>query len=89
MVARPDPPPTGTAATLRVVASDNPKRRRLPSGPPEAGWTFGAGGFPGVAWGTLAVLLGALAVYLLVVGYVGYGAVIATLAAAAAVNLLP
>lgn len=64
------------------------KRRRLPSGPPEAGWTFGAGGVPRVAWGTFAVLLTGLAVYLLAVGYVGYGAVIAILAASAAVNLL-
>jgi len=77
------------AATLTAVSEDDAKRRRLPLGPPEAGWTFGASGFPNVAWGTLSVLLGALAVYLLVVGYVGYGAVIAILAAAAAVNLLP
>jgi hypothetical protein len=71
------------------VGEESSKRRRLPSGPPEAGWTFGASGVPNVAWGTLAVLLGILAAYLLVVGYVGYGAVIAILAAAAAVNLLP
>ncbi|MEW6582610.1 MAG: hypothetical protein AB1416_07615 [Actinomycetota bacterium] len=71
------------------MTDETPRRRRLPSGPPEAGWTFGASGFPKVAWGTLAVLLGILAAYLLVVGYVGYGAVIGILAGAAAVNLLP
>jgi hypothetical protein len=71
------------------VASQNPKRRRLTSGPPEAGWTFGASGFPSVAWAVLALCLAGLAVFLFVVGYLGYGVVIAILAAAAAVNLLP
>jgi len=71
------------------VGEETSKRRRLPSGPPEAGWTFGASGVPRVAWATLAILLALLAAYLLVVGYVGYGAVIAILAAAAAVNLIP
>ena len=42
---------------------------------------------PRVAWIILAVLVGALAVLLLAVGYIGYGAMIAILAAAAAVNL--
>jgi len=89
VVARRAVAPTGVPASLRSVASESSKRRRLPSGPPEAGWTFGASGFPRVAWGALAVFLGALAVYLFLVGYLGYGVVIAILAAAAAVNLLP
>ena len=55
--------------------------------PPEQGWTLGADGFPKAAWISLAVLLAAFSLLLLVVGYVGYGAMIATLAAAAAVNL--
>ena len=76
-------------ASLPSVNEGDTRRRRRPSGPPEAGWTFGASGFPRVAWGTLAALLAVLAAYLLAVGYLGYGAVIALLAAAAAVNLLP
>lgn len=72
-----------------MVSSESPKRRRLPSGPPEAGWTFGASGFPRVAWAVLAVALVGLAVFLFLVGYLGYGVVIAILAGAAAVNLLP
>lgn len=71
------------------VPPESPKRRRLPSGPPEAGWTFGASGFPRVAWGILVVCLAGLSVFLFLVGYLGYGVVIAILAAAAAVNLLP
>jgi len=63
------------------------RRRRMPSGPPESGWTLGAGGPTRAFWAILAVLLLLLAVYLLVVGYTGYGAVIAVLAAAAVVNL--
>lgn len=63
------------------------KRRRRPSGPPESGWTLGASGPTKAFWGTLAVLLLILAVYLLLMGYIGYGAVIAVIAAAAAVNL--
>jgi hypothetical protein len=43
---------------------------------------------PKPAWATIAVLLLALAVYLLLVGYVGYGTMVAVLAAAAAVNLI-
>jgi hypothetical protein len=71
------------------VTSENPKRRRLPSGPPEAGWTFGADGFPRVAWAVLVVCLVGLSIFLFLTGYIGYGVVIAILAAAAAVNLLP
>jgi hypothetical protein len=62
--------------------------RRRPSGPPETGWALGAQGMPKPAWATIAVLLLALAVYLLLVGYVGYGTMVAVLAAAAAVNLI-
>ncbi len=63
-------------------------RRRRPSGPPEQGWAFGADGLPRGFWATLAVLLLVLAVWLLATSYFGYGAIIAVLAAAAAVNLL-
>jgi Flp pilus assembly protein TadB len=63
------------------------RQRRRPSGPPESGWAFGAGVPPKAFWATLAVLLLILAVYLLAVNYIGYGAVILLLAAAAAVNL--
>ena len=62
------------------------RRRRRPSGPPESGWTLGASGLSKASWAILAVLLLALAVYLLAVGYLGYGAVIVLLAAAALVN---
>jgi hypothetical protein len=70
------------------VAQVQERRRRRPAGPPETGWTLGAGGLPKVFWAVLGFLLLVLAVYLLVVGYTGYGAVIGVLAAAAAVNLL-
>lgn len=74
---------------MPTVATTREKRtkRRRPAGPPEGGWALGAGGLPRAFWGTLAVLLLALAVYLLAVGYVGYGGVIVILALAAAVNL--
>jgi dolichol kinase len=68
-----------------VTASQ--KRRRRPSGPPAGGWTLGASGPTKAAWGTLAVLIMILAVYLLLTGYIGYGAVTAVIGAAAAVNL--
>lgn len=55
--------------------------------PPEQGWTLGAGGMPKAAWLALAIVLVAFAGLLLAVGYMGYGAMIAILAAAAAVNL--
>jgi len=63
------------------------EKRRRPAGPPETGWALGAGGLPRAFWAVLAVLLVALAIYLLAVGYIGYGAVIGLLALAAAVNL--
>jgi hypothetical protein len=62
-------------------------RRRRSVAPPEQGWALGADGMPRIAWIVLAVLVGALAFLLLAVGYTGYGAMIAILAAAAAVNL--
>jgi hypothetical protein len=79
------PAPRGS---LRAVAPVQERRRRRPAGPPESGWTLGAGGLPKVFWAVLGALLLALAIYLLAVGYIGYGAVIGILAAAAAVNLL-
>ncbi|MCU0307159.1 MAG: hypothetical protein MUE51_05200 [Thermoleophilia bacterium] len=70
------------------MADARPRRRR-PSGPPVQGWAFGAEGLPRGFWAVLAVLLLALAVWLLVTAYYGYAVVIAVLAIAAAVNLLP
>ena len=65
------------------------KRRALRTvRPPETGWALGAGGLSKASWGALAVLLVALGVLLLAVGYLGYGAMILILACAAAVNLL-
>jgi hypothetical protein len=78
----------GGPASLAVVTPVQERRRRRPAGPPETGWTLGAGGLPKVFWAVLGALLLALAIYLLAVGYIGYGAVIAILAVAAAVNLL-
>ncbi|MDX6647868.1 MAG: hypothetical protein QOK40_3595 [Miltoncostaeaceae bacterium] len=71
-----------------MVAPVQERRRRRPVGPPESGWTLGAGGLPKIFWAVLGALLLGMAIYLLAVGYIGYGAVIAILAAAAAVNLL-
>ena len=52
------------------------------------GNSFIYGGLGKVAWGVLAALLVALGILLLASGYLGYGAIILILAAAAAVNLL-
>jgi hypothetical protein len=68
--------------------TETPQKRPRPARPPEGGWEFGAGGLTRVAWGVMVVLLIALAVLLLVSGYMGYGGIILVLAAAAAVNLL-
>lgn len=75
------------SGNVPAVPETPPKRPR--SGrPPESGWELGAGGLTKVAWGVVVVLLVALAVLLLVSGYMGYGGIILVLAAAAAVNLL-
>ncbi len=66
------------------VDDERPRRR---GAPPERGWALGASGLPRAAWGGLAVLLVALSVVLLALGYYGYGALVMVLAAAAAVNL--
>lgn len=65
--------------------TETPGRARRP---PERGWELGAGGLTRASWLTLACLLAALGALLLVSGYIGYGAIIVILAAAAAVNLL-
>lgn len=64
-------------------------RRRMPAGPPVGGWGFGAKGIPAGFWVGLAVILLALAVILLAASYTGYGVLVAVLAIAAAVNLIP
>ncbi len=64
-----------------------PRKPRRSARPPESGWELGASGLGRVAWAVLAVLLVGLGVLLLASGYVGYGALILILAAAAAVNL--
>lgn len=64
-------------------------RRRLPSGPPVGGWGFGAKGIPAGFWVGLTILLLALAILLLAAAYTGYGVLVAVLAIAAAVNLIP
>ena len=63
-----------------------PKPRR-DGRPPDSGWELGAGGLTRVAWAVLTIVLLALAVLLLVSGYLGYGGMILVVAAAAAVNL--
>lgn len=56
--------------------------------PPGSGWSLGADGLSAAFWIVMTILLAALGVILLVSGYLGYGAVILLLAAAAAVNIL-
>lgn len=65
-----------------------PPKPRRSARPPESGWELGAGGLGKFAWGVLTLLLVALGILLLASGYLGYGAMILILAAAAAVNLL-
>lgn len=67
--------------------ADNGHDDRRDRRPPEAGWTLGAGGLPRPVWGGIALALLALAVVLFALGYIGYGAMIVVLSAAAAVNL--
>ena len=80
-------------ATLRDVSvfddDSNPDARRKPRDlrPPEAGWNLGAGGLPKGMWAGMSILILALAVLLFWRGYMGYGAIVTILAAAAAVNL--
>ncbi len=64
-------------------------RRRRPSGPPVGGWAFGASGIPSGFWVGLSSLLVVVAIVLLAAGYTGYGAMLAVLGLAAAVNLIP
>lgn len=66
------------------VSDHTPRDRRHP----ESGWALGAGGLPKPVWAGLAGLLLILGVLLLIGGYLGYGALIVIIAAAAAVNLL-
>lgn len=69
------------------MSGDDRSRRRLPSGPPVGGWAFGAGDVPRAFWGGLAAILAIVAILLLLSSYMGYGVMLAILAAAAAVNL--
>ena len=64
-------------------------RRRMPSGPPVGGWGFGAAGIPNGFWVGLSAVLVVVAIVLLATEYTGYGALLAVLALAAAVNLIP
>lgn len=56
--------------------------------PPGSGWTLGAEGLSRAFWIVMAVLLASVGVILLASGYLGYGATILILAAAAAVNIV-
>lgn len=71
------------------VSDAQRSRRRLSSGPPVGGWGFGARGIPTAFWTGLSAVLMVVAVVLLVTDYTGYGALLAVLALAAAVNLIP
>lgn len=64
-------------------------RRLRPSGPPVGGWGFGAAGIPSGVWVGLSALLVVVAIVLLAADYTGYGAMLAVLGLAAAVNLIP
>ncbi|MEQ8833763.1 MAG: hypothetical protein RIB67_04885 [Miltoncostaeaceae bacterium] len=68
------------------MATEDRKPRR-DGRPHDSGWELGAGGLTKVGWGILTALLLALTVLLFATGYLGYGAMIMVLAAAAAVNL--
>jgi hypothetical protein len=61
----------------------------MPSGPPVGGWGFGAKGITPVFWIGLVVVQVLLAIFLLAEAYTGYGVLVAILALAAAVNLVP
>lgn len=64
-------------------------RRKLSSGPPVGGWGFGAQGIPSGFWVGLCIVMVVLAILLLAAAYTGYGVLVAVLALAAAVNLIP
>ena len=68
----------------RVARTPKPRRDGRPPG---SGWELGATGLTKASWGTLVALLVGLAILLFVSGYIGYGAIILIVAAAAAVNL--
>jgi hypothetical protein len=53
------------------------------------GWAFGAAGIPAGFWVGLALMLLAVSIVLLAADYTGYGAMLAVLGLAAAVNLIP
>ncbi len=53
------------------------------------GWGFGAAGIPNGFWVGLSAVLVVVAIVLLATDYTGYGALLAVLALAAAVNLIP
>lgn len=69
------------------MSESRPKSVRRRVAPPEQGWTLGAGGLPRAFWAVMGILLVALAVLVLVLGYTVYGVLVLVLAAAAAVNL--
>jgi hypothetical protein len=80
--------PHGALTSPLVSPTTEREKPRRPTRPPETGWELGAGGLTKASWATLAVLLVALAIFLLASGYIGYGGIILILAGAAAVNLL-
>lgn len=68
-----------------MVTREEPEQ---PTRPPGAGWELGAAGLGKVSWAALAVLLIVIGIVLLLAGYIGYGAMILVLAAAAGANLI-
>lgn len=80
-----------TGAEDPGMSSPDPasSRRRRPSGPPVGGWGFGATGIPRGFWIGLTVVMMLAAIFLLAEAYTGYGFLVAILALAAAVNLIP
>lgn len=66
------------------MSADDDKKRA-----PGQGFSLGADGFSKAFWVFMTVVLVAIGVVLLTSGYVGYGAMITVIGAAAAVNVLP
>lgn len=64
------------------------EQRQRTDRPPGSGWTLGADGLSRAFWIVMAVVLAGLGAVLLASGYLGYGATILILSAAAAVNLI-